>query len=226
MVLALLLAACGTMNAARPLAPGEHAVGATFGGPLVEFGGAAMPLPSLVLEGRHGLALVAGRPLDLAYGLNATAAAYGTAGVHAGAGWLLLEQRGALPALSVADTLYFYTNVLDATAKDRGAWLMDEVELTGSWRLGRQLLYLGAAEYLDLSDPGLLLSPFLGVELHPGQHERFALQVESRYLAVNAQPESTAIDWISLGPGALSLTLGLGWTLGRGQASSASPETP
>ena len=57
-VLALTLSACSTMSGARPLARGEHAVGVTVGGALLDFGG-PLPLPNIVVEGAHGVAEVA-----------------------------------------------------------------------------------------------------------------------------------------------------------------------
>ncbi len=40
-----LVGGCATMNGARPLEPGQHAVGVTLGGAVLEFAGAPLPLP-------------------------------------------------------------------------------------------------------------------------------------------------------------------------------------
>ncbi|MCB9765441.1 MAG: hypothetical protein H6739_37045 [Alphaproteobacteria bacterium] len=209
----LTLAACGTMNGARPLTQGQHAVGLTVGGPMVNLG-APIPLPNAVLEGRSGLPALAGRPTDLNYGLNLTAAAFGVVGGHVGASHLLLDQRGARPALSATDRLYVYDNHLDRSdaAESRALWAMDQLELTASWAPKGQLLYLGAAEYLDFRNPRLTLTPFAGAALDFGRPGGFGLQVESRYFAANAAPVNTAVPWISLGRGAVGLTLGASWT--------------
>ena len=62
-----LLSGCATLSSARPLAPGEHEVGVTIGGPVLLFGGAPVPLPNTVVQGRSGVAELGGRPLDIFY---------------------------------------------------------------------------------------------------------------------------------------------------------------
>ena len=202
------------MNAARPLAKGQSALGLTFGGPMVRLG-APIPLPSLVVEGRHGLAPLAGRPFDLHYGLNLTGAAFGLAGVHVGAGWELVEQAGGRPALTVVDRLFLVDNHLDRTKEDPALWALDQAELLASWDLGRPMVYTGLSEVLDLREPGLLLAPILGTELRVGSARRVGLQAELRYQGVNRLPESEAIPWVSLGPGALQATVGANFRFGK-----------
>jgi hypothetical protein len=214
LLLCLGLAACGTLNAARPLSQGQSAVGLTFGGPLVNLG-APIPLPSLVVEGRHGLAPLAGRPFDVHYGLNLTGAAFGLAGVHGGAGWQVLEQAGGRPALTVVDRLFLVDNHLDRTKDDPALWALNQTELLASWQWGRPMVYTGLSEVLDLRAPGLMLAPILGGELPLGAARRVSLQVELRYQGVNRLPESEAIPWVSLGPGALQTTVGAQVRLGK-----------
>ena len=197
------------MNSARPLEPGEHAAGLTVGGPLLDMG-YPLPLPSAVVEGRSGVAHVADRPLDVNYGLNLTAIAFGQMGAHVGAGWLLLDpDRG--PALSLANRVYVYSNHFDTTKDDRALLVLDQVELTASKQLGPHLLYGGAAEYIDVRDPRLLLSPFVGAEL---RRDRLGVQLEVRWLAVNQPRVSDAIPWMPDGRGAIQPTLGFSYRLG------------
>lgn len=200
---------CGTINSARPLSPGQKQLGLTLGGAMVDLG-APIPLPNAVVEGRFGLAEPLDRPLDLNAGLNLTAIAYGQVGVHVGAGWLLVAPKGARPALSVADRVYLYDNHLDATKTERAAWLLDQVELTASWDLGPLLLYLGGAQYTDLRNPQLFLSPFLGFELHPRQG-RLGVQVEGRYYGATTLPDAQIVAWVGPPRGALGATVGLSW---------------
>ena len=75
---------CMTMSGARPLYPGQHQAGVTVGGPMVELG-SPLPLPNAVIEGRSGLTYLNKRPLDLNYGLNATAIALGNTNRSVGA---------------------------------------------------------------------------------------------------------------------------------------------
>lgn len=209
---ALLAAGCGTMNSARPLDPGDHAVGLTFGGAMINFGG-PLPLPHMVVEGRSGLPQLLDRNLDLNYGLNLTALAFGDLGLHTGASWQLSDQRGGVPALSVTERLYLYNNWID-TDKDpavRGFWALNQLQLTASWAAGGHLLYAGLGEELDFGNPQLWLTPFAGAALDFGDPGGVGLQLEGRWYVINDRPESEIVDWITPGPGALGATLGLSW---------------
>ena len=163
---------CGTFNAARPLAPGEHAVGATLGGPLITLG-APLPIPSLVVEGRHGLQPLANRPFDLHYGLNATAAGFGIAQGHVGAAWQLTDAKGGVPALTVANRVFLADNHLasnKAETAERHFWPSTS---RISWRAGTAAVaWLHRAEPAHgLRYPGLHLAPVLGVRSPLGAPE-------------------------------------------------------
>ncbi|MCB9744211.1 MAG: hypothetical protein H6740_16555 [Alphaproteobacteria bacterium] len=210
------LAGCAGMNNARPLEQGQHAVGLTLGGPMLEFAGAPIPLPNAIAQGRHGLPALAGRPTDMHYGLNLTGLAFGVAHVHVGAAHLLLPQRGGVPALSVADRVHFATNVFDPRKEleARGAWGLNELELTASWAPRGQLLYLGLNDALDFTSPRLLLSPFAGVALDPGDPGGVGVQLEGRWYAADYLPPGQVTHWVGPARGALGVSLGLQYTFG------------
>lgn len=184
-------------------------MGATFGGPILDAGFATIPLPNLLVQGRHGVANLAGRPLDVDYGVNLTAAAFGIAQLHAGASWLALDQGGWVPALSITERLYLLDNHLDTSkvAEIRSTHLVNQLELTASWDTNPALLYLGAAEYLDVREPALLLTPFVGAEFHLGEH--WGLQLEARHYAINTRNVQNSFNWVTWGPGAIGANLGV-----------------
>ena len=205
--------ACGTMNAARPLEPGQHAVGATFGGAIVDAGFVTTPMPNLIVEGRSGLTTLKERPLELSYGTNLTSLPFGVVGVHGGTAWLAMEQQGGRPALALSQRVHLYSNHLDGRKDDHQLMTILQTEALASWDTPHALLYLGVAEYLQPSNPLLTLSPILGAELHLGQ--RWGLQVEARHLAINQNKEPlNTVTWVTWGPGALSATLGVNRTWG------------
>lgn len=215
MVVACMAMGCSTLNGARPLAAGEHEVGITGGGPVVMLGESPIPIPSLVLEGRSGVTEVLERPLDVNYGLNATGLPFGILQVHAGTSWLALDQRGAVPALSVGARLYFANNLMAMGGKAEGSeavfWLNNQWEVTGSWLVGQQLLYLGLAQYLDFGNPALTLTPFVGASFDPGAAGGLKIQVEARWFAVNQAPTYDAIRWFPETTGSLGGSLGVSY---------------
>ena len=221
------LVGCGTMNAARPLDPGDHMVGVTFGGPFTTSLGPPIPVPNLMIEGRSGLEPIGGKPVDVNYGVNALAAAFGLIGLHGGATMHFLEQDGARPALSVTERVHFYNNWLDNTKpkESRKPWGVNELDVTASWNMGPHLVYLGGSDVIDMADPELLVAPFIGVVLQP-EEKRFRFQVESRLLGANFSPEVWDLSWLSPGAssvegeeapgqGLVSITLTAAWKLGQ-----------
>ena len=137
---------------------------------MVLLSGAPVPLPNAVLEGRHGITKVNERPLDVNYGLNLTAVAFGIVQMHVGASFLLAMQDGARPAISLSNRLFVATNLLGASDKvDPNAkfWASDQLEITASWLLGDHLVYVGLGQYFDFGNVELTLTPSLGAEFDP-----------------------------------------------------------
>ena len=211
---ALSAIGCGTMNGARPLEQGKHAVGLTFGGPLLTSLGPAIPLPNLVIEGKSGLDPIKGRATDLNYGLNATAAAFGIVDVHAGASHLLKAQGASSPAISITERLHLASNHLDTTkpSETRAFYAMNQIDFTVSREFSRQLVYGGGALYWNFVNTP---SPayFVGTQLRP-MKGRFSIQLEARHMAVGFVPEIQDVSWYSPGSGVLSVTAGIGFDFG------------
>jgi len=213
---------CGTMNAARPLDPGEHRVGFNFGGPFTTSLGPPIPVPNLVVEARSGLKPLGSVPVDLNYGLNMTMFAFGVTGLHTGASFHLLEQNGAAPALSVTERVHLYNNMIGSKPEGTKAfWGLNEFDLTASWLAGHHVLYLGMSDAIDMGDPELLISPFFGAELRP-KGKGFAWQLESRWLGANFSPDVYDVSWLNTGDpghGLFTFTVGASWTIGGGDPS-------
>lgn len=190
---------CSTLNSARPLPEGTHQAGLTIGGPMVMLFGAPIPLPNAIVEGRHGVTTVAERPLDINYGLNLTATAFGILQVHVGASYLIMPQDEASPALSVSNRLFLASNFLGAGDKadpDAKFWAANQLEFTASWLLGDHLLYVGLGQYIDFGNPELTLTPSLGADFDPGETGGFRIHTEVRYYAINQPHEVSAVKWV------------------------------
>ncbi len=213
-----LMSGCSTLNTAKPLSPGEHEVAFTLGGPLTQVGGNYIPLPNSVIEGRSGLVNVGERPLDLNYGLYLTPIAFGQMGTHIGSSYLLWDQAEHLPALSLSNRFYFFHNYFD-TAKPvtgRGAVFVHQIEGTLSYEVGHFLTYGGLANYADLLNLDLMLTPFVGAELPTGL-DGFKIQLEGRYYAANQHRliESVRFYNFDSGYGGFGMNLGLIWEIGQ-----------
>lgn len=222
-VLALpLLTGCATLTGARPLGPGQHEVGATLGGGFVLLGDTPIPLPNVVVEGRSGVARPLDRDLDVRYGLDLTGLPFGVVALEAGGDWLLWDQAGARPAFALTDAVWFATNALGTPYKpdpELEAWAADQVELDLSWLLRGQLVYVGLAEYVDVLDPRLTLTPALGARFDPSPKRPGGLQlhVEARWYGLNDEHISNTVRWVSDPHGIFGATVGVSWLLGGGR---------
>lgn len=219
MLLPLFLAACATLSTARPLETGQHMVGATVGGAVIDFGG-PLPIPNVVVEGRHGLPRLADRAFDIGYGLNLTGLAFGLTQGHVGASWLLAEQAGARPAISLGNRVFFGINVPgvpDRPDPKVQGWGADQIEVTGSWQAGKALPYVSLSQYIDFRNPEWLLTPAVGVQIDPGDPGGLLLQGEVRWYGVTRRSQASIPPWIPGTPGSLGLTLSAATRFGGGK---------
>lgn len=214
--LLLFAAGCATFPTARPLEPGHHEVGASLGGPVLRFGSGAIPVPNVVVQGRHGVAAPLGRPLDVTYGLNLVALPFGILQGHFGAGWLLVHQRGAAPALSIADKQFLATNALGLRSKPQAraaGWAANQIDLNVSWEVRRQLIYAGLSQYFDFGNPRLTLTPSVGARLDtsPKKPGGLMVHVDLRWIAVTQTDHFDAVRWFPRPQGAFGFGLGVSY---------------
>ncbi len=209
---ALASASCVTWGGPRPLEPGEHAVSATVGGVLAEVPNVgSIPMPNLTVEGRHGIV----HHLELDYGVHALPLLFGVAGAHVGAGLQLFDQPTPLvPALTVRQRLFGFTNLVDARKAAPAFFGLSETSLLASWELMDQLGWLGLLAHASLDEPHVHLSPSAGVELRPGLGG-LRLGVEARWLAPAINQRYAVVHWLAPGDqGGIQLTAGVAWVFG------------
>jgi hypothetical protein len=216
---AFIAIGCGSMNSARPLSKGQHAAGVTFGGPMVNYGGQFIPLPNAVLEGKSGINQINGRNAEISYGINLSGFLFDQVGTQFGTAYSLLDQNGNVPAFSVSDKIYLYSNHISSTTTDdgKGIWVNNQVETIFSWEMKGQLLYTGVANNFDFKNPSLVLNPFIGMEFfHRGATPGFGLQLEARYFALGQKNQINSVEWYDpLESGALGIIMGLKYRFGR-----------
>lgn len=220
---------CATFSGARPLDPGQTEIGVSMGGPVLNLGG-PLPIPNLVLQGRHGIAKPLGRNLDIAYGLNLTGLAFGILQGHVGVNGMLIHQRKAAPALAVTYNQFFATNAPGLPSKpagEPGGWAANQVEFNFSWLIKEQLIYTGLAQYTDFLNPQLALTPSVGVVLDTSPKKDGGLKVhfDFRWYAINQGNQFDAVPWIPRRVGAFGFGGGLSFVIPRkAKMVQAAPE--
>lgn len=95
---ALLFAACAPTRYVRPIPKGDVALGGSFGGPMMHFGGITMPIPFLTVQGGYGI----DSTLTAFAGLGVTSAMYGVIQTDLGVTKAVIQPKGARPGLSIS----------------------------------------------------------------------------------------------------------------------------
>lgn len=231
----LLLTGCGTLSTARPLERGQHEVGATVGGGVLDFGGAPLPLPNVVVEGRSGVASLADRPLDLNYGLNLTALPFGILQTHLGAGWLVAKPDGAIPALSWTNRFWMAANLFGAPTREVprvDAWGAWQTQVDVSWDVGPHLVGFGLAQYTEFQEPVLTLTPRVGAtfDTDPKRPDGVRLHVDAHWFGANQRRIARPVQFVGGGQGLVGVTLGVSYLFDRSaraaRLDATAPEAP
>lgn len=182
-LLALLaLGSCAPTRFVEPLEEKQHAVGFTFGGPLIEFGG-TIPVPLSGIQYGYGIK----KNLTAFGALHTTSAVFGNLQLDAGVTYQFLEQKGAIPNLSVTPALNFITNFQTGTTR-----LWPQVDVNAFWHFSQKkhFVYAGLGNWFVLSgkrahnEPSLrrwVMNPQIGATFKLG--ESWMLTAETKFLA-------------------------------------------
>lgn len=210
LVLCLQASACSATRNVRPVGEGRMAAGTSVGGPLFSNLGAAFPVPLVSGFVRYGL----DDRTDLDAGLHAPIA--GAMGLDFGAGRLLLEQNGGVPAVMVGGRLHLWWNALALTGRENpntgngyafSPRLYEELYATASWKpTDRVLLWSGLNAFAQLEKLTVLPSLVAGAEWRPVP--AFGIALEGRHLAFTRNTSSEVVAYTGLGGyGAFGLQL-------------------
>lgn len=203
-MLTLLAVGCGHMAKVRPTPKGQLELEETLGGPIGYVAQIPVPTPLSTVGASYGVAERA----DISAHLHPTAAAFGVAGLDVGGSALLFEQRGALPALTLASRLYGFSDFRTGSR----AYL--ELGATLSHRFGpRFITYLGGNAFLQTRGPPLW-SLASGAELLVGP---VAVQAEVRWYEPDLPTERTVVKWLGVaGQGGVGVLIGWRVRFGEG----------
>ena len=208
-----LSTSCAPTRFVQPIPEGHYAATASFGGPLIGFGGLTIPMPLTSLSGAYG----ATNDLTAFAGLHTTALLFGDIQLDGGAVYRLAQQSGMMPSLSVSPILN-----LALSTRDGAAELWPELDANISWRYGEgsaalamsdsthnwpdgNTIYFGMSNWFELgvqrSDgeaiphrwiPNLQLG-----HIFEGEHWQYTLEV--KYLAVGIPNLPNVVDYRGIG---------------------------
>lgn len=206
--LLILFAACAPNRFVKPLAKKQHAANLSFGGPLIKFGTATIPIPFLTANYGYGI----DSTLTGFASFNITSALYGNFQLELGATKQFIKQRKYIPALST--TLQLNGIYRNANA----AKLYPELDINAFWEYGKRknFFYIGASNWFELSNKRTLgetqpnhwiFMPLVG---HSFTGKKWNVTLEAKVIAPNLSNENITVDYQTpfKGHGAFGVYLG------------------
>ncbi len=142
-VLSVLFFSCSQSRFVEPLKKNELAIGASLGGPIIDFGG-PMPIPLSNIEVGYGL----DTNLTVFGAWHPTSALFGNIQIDAGATYKILNQQNYIPNISVSPSFNFVYDIGDNVSK---FWPI--LDLNTYWNYGQRknYFYIGFNNYFELS---------------------------------------------------------------------------
>ncbi|MBI3133810.1 MAG: hypothetical protein HYZ14_03960 [Bacteroidetes bacterium] len=209
---------CAQSRFVEPLDKGQLSVGGNFGGPLIEYPPAVIPIPFLDAEVGYGL----DSNLTVHGGLNLTSMAFGNFHMDAGVTYKFLNQRKYIPNLSVSPSFNLVYDVYDKVGK---FWPVLDVNAYWNYGERRNYFYAGFNNYFELSKTMAndqpqahhwLFSPQIG-HILKGKKQYFQFTTEVKLLGINLDSKYSFIPYsgITGNMGATGIYLGFRWFINR-----------
>jgi hypothetical protein len=204
-ILCLWVIGCGSVSSVRPIGMEEKSVTLSSGGPVTEVFGITMPLPYSVLRYRQGLS----DNTDLHIGIHPTMAILGNLGIDVGLTKQLMGQSGWRPAFVLGGSVYGFYH-FNETSSIRA---YPEISMVASYNLGsrREVIYFGAQNMIQFSEPYLISVLLVGSEIPFGNH--FILDLETKWYAPVEESEKRVVDYsiTPAGHGVIGFVFGLSY---------------
>lgn len=215
-VFILFFISCAQTRFVEPLNKGEISVGGNFGGPVIEYGSAAIPIPFLDVEAGYGL----DTNLTIHGGLNLTSLVFGNIHLDAGATYKILNQKKYIPNVSITPAFNFVFDLYDHGAK---FWPM--LDANAYWNYGKRknYFYTGISNYFELSKTMALdqpqtshwlFSPQFG-HVIKNKKGNFQFTTELKLLGINLNANYSFIPYTGVtgNMGATGIYIGFRWVI-------------
>jgi hypothetical protein len=141
--LLLILNSCAPTRIIKPLQKGEKTIGGTFGGPLINFAGAVIPMPYTSVWGAYGVDSNA----TAWVGLHTTSLAFADLQMDFGFTKNIYASKvNYIPNISLSPSLNFLHSFRDAEGR-----LYPEIDLNFYWDKPKHLYYISSSNWFILS---------------------------------------------------------------------------
>jgi hypothetical protein len=192
-IILLFITSCSPSRFVKPLKKNQSAANISFGGPLIEFGTATIPIPFLTANYGYGI----DSTLTAYASCNITSALYGNLQLELGATKQLMKQKKYFP--SIVTTLQ-----LNPIFRSKKAFnVYPQIDLILSWEYGKRknYFYLGESNWFELSQERTLnqsqknhviITPLVG---HSFNAKKWNFNIEAKIIAPNLSNEKIIVDY-------------------------------
>ncbi len=190
-----LMLDCAPTRFVEPLKKGQKAMGINFGGPLIHFSGATIPIPFSAIYGGYGYS----DAITLYGGAHLTAAVYKDAQWDLGASFRLSQQSGYIPALGANTGLNLITAIPSGVTR-----IFPQFDLHAHWNYAqRWKSYIGASSWLDFYKANrqskttyqkAVFNFYIGQSFKLSESKQFTL--EYKLLAPKIPNDKTVVDYV------------------------------
>jgi hypothetical protein len=174
-------AGCGSITSVRPVGQGRQSLSLAVGGPFADYFGGSKPIPYGLLRYRRGLS----EKTDLYASLHLTPAIFGIVGLDGGLAKQFLAQKGSRPAVNIGGGINFFMLAYDTSHAFKpeisSFRAYPQLFIIGSYALKQHLVYFGADNMFQLSNPYLISVLVLGGEYRWSR--LFRTTLEARWYA-------------------------------------------
>jgi hypothetical protein len=184
---------CTPIRYVKPLEKKKHAANLSFGGPLIKYGAATIPVPFLTANYGYGI----DSTLTGFASVNITSALFGNAQLELGVTKQILKQNKYIPAVS-------FTPVANIIYKNKDAHkLYPQLAINAFWEYGKRknLVYvsldnwfeLSAKRAYDIKQPNhWMFMPTVG---HSFAGKKWNFNIEAKVIAPNLSNQNLVVDY-------------------------------
>ena len=217
-LLAFLIGSCTASRFVEPLDKGEITAGFSFGGPVIGFAGAILPVPLANAEVGYGV----DSNLTVVGGVQATSLYFNNLHIDAGVTYKVMNQKKYIPNVSVSPSFQFVYDFNDKLAK---FWPVLDVNAYWNYGERRNYFYAGINNYFELSktmaleqeqEHRWLFSPQIG-HVVKGKKDNWQLTTELKFLGITHDNSYAFLPYKSLtgSYGATGFYIGCRWFFNR-----------
>jgi len=190
---------CAPARFVEPLAAKQWSVGGNFGGPVIEFGGAPIPVPLTAIEVGYGI----DSTTTVFAGVHTTALLFGNGQLDFGVTRKFINQNGYIPnvSASLGGNLVF-------SPSERESKFWPVLDVNAYWNYGKRnnYFYVGVNNYFELSKTMALdqpqghhvvFSPQIG-HIFKATDNRYQFLAEIKFIAPNVSNATAFVPYKSL----------------------------